>query len=100
MNWTTLRRMPQPEDFEPGARKPSVLTHVAVEGDTDSLCAKVDLIDGEWFDAHEHPEDVGTLETCSVCWSVFERRRAEERGREPAPTQRLNWARGPRAVTP
>jgi hypothetical protein len=94
MNWSTLRRMPQPEDFEPGARTVPTLTHVAVEGDTFSLCGKVDVIDGIYFDAHEHPEDADTLDQCRVCWSVFERRRAEERGREPAPTQRLSWQRG------
>lgn len=98
MNWTTLVRVPQVEDFEPGARRVPGLTHVAVEGDTFSLCAKVDVIDGLYCDGHEHPEDADTLEQCRVCWSVFERRRAEECGREPAPTQRLGWARGPKAA--
>jgi hypothetical protein len=98
MNWTTLTRVPQPEDFEPGAPAVPSLTHVAVEGDTFSLCHKVDVIDGLYCDGHEHPEDADTLDQCRVCWSVFERRRAEERGREPVPSQRLNWARGSQAV--
>jgi hypothetical protein len=99
MNWTTLHRVPQPEDFEPGAAKRPALTHVAVEGDTFSLCHKADVIDGLYCESGEHPEDDCSLDQCRVCWSVFERRRAEERGREPAPSQRLNWARGTQAVT-
>jgi hypothetical protein len=98
MNWTTLERVPQPEDFEPGARPVPTLTHVCVEGDTFSLCAKVDVYDGLYCESGEHPENADTLDTCSVCWSVFERRRAEERGREPAPTQRLGWTRGPKVA--
>jgi len=95
MNWQTLHRLPQPEDFEPGAKTRSALTHVRVEGDTASLCGAVDVTDGDWCDGgDEHPEDIDSLDRCSVCWSVFERRRREEAGREAIPSQHLSWTRG------
>jgi hypothetical protein len=97
MNWTTLIRLPQPEEFEPGAKRRAALVHAAVEGDTLSLCNGVDLTDGEWIDQGEHPENVAGLDSCSICWSVLERRQREERGLPAIPSQRLNWRRG--AVT-
>lgn len=91
-------RVPRPEEFEPGAQRRSSTIHAAVEGDTLALCSAASLIDGEWVDQGEHPEDVDGLHACSVCWSVLERRQREERGLPAIPSQRLNWARGRRAV--
>jgi len=89
MNWTTLHRIPQPEDFEPGARPVPTLTHVCVQGDTLSLCSGAGF-GPVWADGgDEHPEDVDSLDRCTVCYSVYERRNREDRGRDPLPSNRL-----------
>jgi len=98
MNWKTMEKEVRPEDFGATgeATRAITLTHVCVEGDSASLCGKAHVLDF-WTECDEHPEDAAGLDSCSVCWSVYERENRAEAGRDPIPSQRLNWTRGGRS---
>ena len=93
MNWETLHRLPTPAECEPGATRPERRVHVRVAGDTFSLCHAADVLDGRWVPRDDHPEDTDSDARCSVCWSVFEKRRREENGREAVPSNYLGRRR-------
>lgn len=90
MNWEVLTRDVRPEDVDERGRLPERCAHIRVAGDTESLCHAVNVVDDRWLPEPEtHPEDVGSLDRCSVCYSVYERRFREERGLDPLPSRHL-----------